>query len=98
MKQEVICEKSRHLILLVPFGTLHSVSSRELRRTFDPQSADFYYGRGCLLENDPFQVRLPGYHSRNSPYLSLPVSFPQREFADLLPLHPHVSSLFLINF
>ena len=60
MKQEVICEKSRHLILLVPFGTLHGVFSRELRRTFDTQSADFYYGRGCLLENYPFQVR---YHS-----------------------------------
>ena len=32
--------------------------SRALRRTFDPQSADFYFGRGCLLENYPFQVRV----------------------------------------
>ena len=79
---------------MVPFGTLHGVSSRELRRTFDPQSADIYFGRGCLLENYPFRVRLPQYHSRNSPYLSLPVSVPQIEFADPLPLDPHVSSLF----
>ena len=78
----------------MPSGTLHGVSSLELRRTFDLQSADFYFGRGCLPENSPFQFRLPQYHSRNSPHLSLPVSFPQREFADLLPLDPHVSSLF----
>ena len=47
-------KKSSHLILLVPFGTLHEVSSRELRRTFDPQSADFYFGRGNLLKKLSF--------------------------------------------
>ena len=58
--------KSSHLSLSVPFGTLRVVSSRELRRTFNPKSADFYLSRECVRENYPFKVRLPMYYSRNS--------------------------------